>query len=68
MSAYELELESETGNPAGTSVTMNYVEVIETVISSLQQDQSAMVSHTDSAYLWKFKYGSVEVFVQLPGT
>ncbi|MFM7427579.1 MAG: YbjN domain-containing protein, partial [Elainella sp.] len=47
---------------------MNYVEVIETVISSLQQDQSAMVSHTDSAYLWKFKYGSVEVFVQLPGT
>lgn len=68
MSAYELELESETGNAAGTSVTMNYVEVIETVISSLQQDQSAMVSHTDSAYLWKFKYGSVEVFVQLPGT
>jgi hypothetical protein len=66
MSAYELELESETGNAAG--VTMNYVEVIETVISSLQQDQSAMVSHTDGAYLWKFKYGSVEVFVQLPGT
>ncbi len=66
MSAYELELESETGNAAG--VTMNYIEVIETVISSLQQDQSAMVSHTDSAYLWKFKYGSVEVFVQLPGT
>ncbi len=26
-----------------------------------------MVSQTDSAYLWKFKYGSVEVFVQLTG-
>lgn len=45
----------------------NHVEVIETVISSLQQDESAMVSHKDAGYLWKFKYGSVEVFVQLTG-
>lgn len=42
-------------------------EVIETVISSLQQNDSAMVSHTDQAYLWKFQYGTVEVFVQLTG-
>lgn len=69
MSAYELDLEStEAGATGETSVTMNYIEVIETVISSLEQDQSAMVSHTDGGYLWKFKYGSVEVFVQLPGT
>jgi Putative bacterial sensory transduction regulator len=69
MSSYELELDtSEAGASESTSVTMNYVEVIETVISSLQQDQSAMVSHTDEGYLWKFKYGTVEVFVQLPGT
>jgi hypothetical protein len=68
MSAYELELESGAGNSGEGSVTMNYVEVIETVISSLQQDQSAMVSHTDEGYLWKFKYGSVEVYVQLLGT
>lgn len=67
MSAYELELESNAGS-GEASVTMNYVEVIETVISSLQQDQSAMVSHTDGGYLWKFKYGSAEVFVQLLGT
>lgn len=67
MSSYELELDtSEASASAGVSV--NYVEVIETVISSLQQDQSAMVSHTDEGYLWKFKYGTVEVFVQLPGT
>ncbi|MEL7419694.1 MAG: YbjN domain-containing protein [Cyanobacteria bacterium J06555_3] len=26
-----------------------------------------MVSHTDEASLWKFSYGSVEVFVQLTG-
>ncbi|MBE9019460.1 YbjN domain-containing protein [Chroococcidiopsis sp. CCALA 051] len=49
----------------GTGI--NHVEVIETVIASLQQDESAMVSHTQNSYLWKFKYGSVEVFVQLTG-
>ncbi|MEH2139430.1 YbjN domain-containing protein [Nostoc sp.] len=48
---------------------INHLEVIENVIDSLEQDDSAMVSHTPEAgYLWKFKYGSVEVFVQLNGT
>ncbi|MEH2292444.1 YbjN domain-containing protein [Nostoc sp.] len=48
---------------------INHVEVIENVIDSLEQDDSAMVSRTpESGYLWKFKYGSVEVFVQLNGT
>ena len=49
------------------AIAANYVEMIETVISSLEQDQSAMVSHSDGGYLWKFQYGSVEVFVQLTG-
>ncbi|MEM7595435.1 MAG: YbjN domain-containing protein [Cyanobacteria bacterium P01_A01_bin.83] len=44
-----------------------HTEVIETVISSLDQDDTAMVSHTDEGSLWKFQYGSVEVFVQLTG-
>ena len=47
---------------------INYVEVIETVISSLDQDNTAMVSQTDAGHLWKFNYGSVEVFVQLTGS
>ncbi len=47
---------------------VDHIEVIETVIASLDQSNSAMVSHQDSAYLWKFTYGSVEVFVQLSGT
>jgi hypothetical protein len=47
--------------------SINYVEVIETVISSLDSENTAMVSHSDGGYLWKFKYGSVEVFVQLTG-
>jgi Putative bacterial sensory transduction regulator len=47
--------------------TSSHREMIETVISSLQQNDSAMVQHTEKAYLWKFQYGSVEVFVQLTG-
>jgi Putative bacterial sensory transduction regulator len=45
----------------------SHVDVIQTVIASLEQDNSAMVSQTEKSYLWKFKYGSVEVFVQLTG-
>jgi hypothetical protein len=49
--------------------SINHVEVIENVIDSLEQDDSAMVSHNpEGNHLWKFKYGSVEVFVQLSGT
>ncbi|BAB73659.1 YbjN domain-containing protein [Anabaena sp. FACHB-709] len=50
------------------TASINHVEVIENVIDSLEQDDSAMVSHTpEGGYLWKFKYGTVEVFVQLTG-
>ncbi|MCC5610429.1 YbjN domain-containing protein [Nostoc sp. CHAB 5834] len=51
------------------TASINHLEVIENVIDSLEQDDSAMVSHTpEGGHLWKFKYGSVEVFVQLNGT
>ena len=45
----------------------SHKEVIETVISSLDQNDTAMVSHTNEGSLWKFQYGSVEVFAQLTG-
>jgi hypothetical protein len=45
----------------------SHQEVIETVISSLDQNDTAMVNHTNEGSLWKFNYGSVEVFVQLTG-
>uniref|UniRef100_B8HLH8 YbjN domain-containing protein n=1 Tax=Cyanothece sp. (strain PCC 7425 / ATCC 29141) TaxID=395961 RepID=B8HLH8_CYAP4 len=51
----------------GEQPALNYVETIETVISSLDQFDSALVSQTDSEHLWTFKYGSVDVFVQLTG-
>lgn len=45
----------------------SHEEVIETVISSLDMDKTAMVNHGKEGNLWKFQYGSVEVFVQLTG-
>ena len=67
------QLDVETISPLsaeteGRAISANYVEMIETVISSLEQDRSAMVSRADGGYLWKFQYGSVDVFVQLTGT
>ncbi|MBD1812303.1 YbjN domain-containing protein [Microcoleus vaginatus DQ-U2] len=49
-----------------TAVT--YAEEIETVIASMAVDQKVMVGQSEAGgHLWKFKYGSVEVFVQLTG-
>jgi hypothetical protein len=47
--------------------TSSYREIVETTISSLDNENTAMVSHQDSGFLWKFQYGTVEVFVQLTG-
>jgi len=45
---------------------INHVEVIQTVIASLVQDESDGEQNKEG-YVWKFRYGSVEVFVQLTG-
>jgi Putative bacterial sensory transduction regulator len=42
-------------------------EAIETVISSLDTNNTAMVAQSEEGFLWKFQYGSVEVFVQMTG-
>jgi hypothetical protein len=57
---------SPDNSPRAGSSTV--VDLIETVIDSLDSDNTAMVSHGDGSYIWKFKYGSVEVLVQLTGT
>lgn len=56
-----------TTDDSAEETTTSPVDIIETVISSLEQDGSAMVNHSDDGYLWKFKYGTVDVFVQLTG-
>lgn len=71
MTSYEPDLETEEimDDSMTEKETINHVEVIENVIDTLDENDSAMVSHpSDGTYLWKFKYGSVEVFVQLTGT
>ncbi|HEY9619708.1 MAG TPA: YbjN domain-containing protein [Crinalium sp.] len=69
MTTYTANLEPDSSQSivSESIAEANHTEVIETVISSLQEDESAMVSHTDQGHLWKFKYGSVEVYVQLTG-
>ncbi len=60
---------SNPTSPAADSdlLDIEHVEIIETVIGSLDPSKTAMVSHGQSGYIWKFTYGSVEVFVQLTG-
>ncbi len=52
---------------AAELLDVQYIDVIETVIGSLDPPKTAMVSHDQNGYVWKFTYGSVEVFVQLTG-
>lgn len=62
------ETTTETTVPDNfVDTTSTHHEVIETVISSLAENESAMVYHDDQGHLWKFQYGSVEVYVQLTG-
>ncbi len=70
MTSPQLSLETVTSSLDDLAVSApanGLVDVIETVISSLEQEQTAMVSHTDGGHVWKFQYGTVEVFVQLTG-
>ncbi len=73
MTSYQMNLDATSNSDyvdelIAKNTVINHVEVIENVIDTLEQDDSAMVSQPSTgAYLWKFKYGSVEVFVQLTG-
>lgn len=48
--------------------SVNYIDQIETVIASMAAEDSAMVNRSDTSVLWKFRYGTVDVFVQLTGS
>jgi hypothetical protein len=45
----------------------SHKDEVETVIYSLEQNDSAMVQASEDGYIWKFQYGTIEVFVQLTG-
>ncbi|MCW6048665.1 YbjN domain-containing protein [Microcoleus sp. A2-C5] len=68
-SAESLSSESAIASEQVEKATaVSYAEEIETVIASMAVDQKVMVGQNEAGgHLWKFKYGSVEVFVQLTG-
>ncbi len=47
---------------------LNPQEIIETVISGLDQSGNPLVNHSDDSSIWKFTYGSATIYVQLTGT
>jgi Putative bacterial sensory transduction regulator len=58
---------ASTSSELDEMLDIQHAEVIQTVISSLDPNHTAMVSKGAAAHIWKFTYGSVEVFVQLTG-
>lgn len=67
LEATETALSDHDVNEAIEAIPVNHIDVIETVIGSLDSNDSAMVNHSEGGHLWKFQYGSAEVFVQLSG-
>lgn len=69
MSIQNLNLEVDNSQSVDELIDeqSSHQDVIETVISSLDQNDTAMVNHADDGSVWKFQYGSVEVFIQLTG-
>ncbi len=67
MSPLNVGTAGETISAGTETFEASHVDVIETVIASLDQGGSAMVSRDEDGYIWKFTYGSVTVYVQLTG-
>ena len=47
--------------------TLSYIQEIETVIANMAEEQKVMVAQNEAGHLWKFKYGTVDVYVRLTG-
>jgi hypothetical protein len=69
MTASSTEIEEITSEATSEELIsgINHKETIEAVISSMDEDQKVMFGQNENGSLWKFCYGSVEVFVQLTG-
>lgn len=50
-----------------SDTSLSYIEEIETIIANMAEDQKVMVANNEAGHLWKFQYGSVEVYVRLTG-
>ncbi|NES72335.1 MAG: YbjN domain-containing protein [Okeania sp. SIO2D1] len=47
--------------------SLSYIEEIETIIANMAEEQKVMVANNEAGHLWKFQYGSVEVYIRLTG-
>ncbi|MEB3314509.1 MAG: YbjN domain-containing protein [Cyanobacteriota bacterium] len=45
----------------------SYVAILEAIITSLDQGDGPRVSQVEAGHLWVFRYGSINVYVQLTG-
>ncbi len=52
-------------NSVNLKSDMKFAEIIQTVIASMDSDKTAVVNQTGN--IWKFRYGSVEVVVNITG-
>ena len=59
--------EANTNELTEDYTTLNYIENIETVIAGMAEEQKVMVAQNETGHLWKFKYGTVDVYVRLTG-
>lgn len=55
----------DTGAAIDSANIFNHAETIQTVISSLDTEKTAVVNQTGDT--WKFQYGTVEVIVNITG-
>ncbi|MEY3297268.1 MAG: hypothetical protein RLZZ597_528 [Cyanobacteriota bacterium] len=67
MTANIVDLDLSAFSRDETLESTSYLEVIEAVITSLDQGDGPLVQRTVEGYLWQFKYGSVSVYAQLTG-
>lgn len=67
MEAFMTNYRSDVESNQDTAVE-SHLDAIETVISSLDSYDNTLVNHSEEGHIWKFKYGSVDVFVQLTGS
>jgi hypothetical protein len=65
--AYQADLPTSDEEALEGTTPLNHVQVIETVIASMDRDQKVLVGTSGNGHVWKFTYGSVDVFVQLTG-
>ena len=67
MASDAIDMDLSYSTSSAEDELVSYVDTIEAVISSLDQGEGAMVSQSNEGHLWRFKYGSVEVYAQLTG-